>query len=129
MHDPKLFWLKGVNVQIALYTKSKCWSLTWPIRDDSRIQISIFALKVTSLKPCKCNPNFQVYLLPSIHSQCLISVWLNKILHSLQNVLFSNRGKSSTMNSFSSILDIKTSTLNNFKTYILPFSVTIQPQN
>jgi len=35
MHDPKLFWLKGVNVQIALYTKSKCWSLTWPITASS----------------------------------------------------------------------------------------------
>lgn len=38
------------------------------LRDNSGIKIAIFSLEITSLKSCECNANFQIYLLPSIHS-------------------------------------------------------------
>ena len=84
------------------------------LRDNSRIKIPVFPLKVTCLKPCKCNSNLQVYLLSSINRQCLIFIWSNQIIHGPQNVFLSNRGKPRTINPSSCVIYIKTGTVNNY---------------
>lgn len=85
------------------------------LRDNSGIKVPIFSLEKTSLEPCKCNTNFQIYLLSSIYSQCLILIGLDKVVHGPQNVFLGNWWKPCTINPSSSIIQKKTGTLNNCK--------------
>lgn len=84
-------------------------------RDESGIKVSIFTLKEGSLKTRKGNSYFQIYLLSSIYSQCLISIRLNKVIQSLQNIFFSNRRKPCTIHFFPKFIATKSGAVNNCK--------------
>ena len=84
-------------------------------RNESGIEVSIFSLKKGSLKSRKGYSNFQIYLLSSINSKCLISIRFNKVIQSLQNIFLSNRRKPCTIHFFPRSIATKSSALNNCK--------------
>lgn len=51
LEDPVSLWFKRLDLIVTFNTEAKCWSLARPKRDQGRIQIAIFALKILSLKP------------------------------------------------------------------------------
>lgn len=51
LEDPVGLWFKRLDLIMTFYTEAKCWGLARSKRDQGRIQIAIFALKIFSLKP------------------------------------------------------------------------------
>lgn len=51
LEDPVSLWFKRLDLIMTFYTEAKCRSLARSKRDQGRIQIAIFALKIFSLKP------------------------------------------------------------------------------
>lgn len=51
LEDPVSLWFKRLDLIVTLYTEAECWGLARSKRDQGRIQVAIFALKIFRLEP------------------------------------------------------------------------------